>query len=177
MSLRRSFRKKCLVRNDVFAIDTQNFEKMRRATTALLALPHEAFGDGMYQNTVNNGTWIENKIKVKESAVAQKRRHNHVFLFSLTTIWPKTIYRVVPQFDERSVGANNADIYGLWQTYLYLLWFTNQLITGRTPPNVSTYRAISTRAVEVLVDGVPCVVKDPSDLRWGPRKTIAPAKP
>ena len=34
------------------------------APTALLTLPHEAFEDDMYQNTVNNGMWIKNRIKV-----------------------------------------------------------------------------------------------------------------
>ena len=64
MGMRWSFRKKCLVRNDVFAIAKYKMLKKWGAPTALLTLPHEAFEDGMYQSTVNNGMWIENRIKV-----------------------------------------------------------------------------------------------------------------
>ena len=64
MGMRWSFRKKCLVRNDVFATAKYKILKKWGAPTALLTLPHEAFEDGMYQNTVNNGMWIENRIKV-----------------------------------------------------------------------------------------------------------------
>ena len=64
MGMGWSFRKKCLVRNDVFAKAKYKILKKWGAPTALLTLPHEAFEDGMYQNTVNNGMWIENRIKV-----------------------------------------------------------------------------------------------------------------
>ena len=64
MGMRWSFRNTCLVRNDVFAKAKYKILKKWGAPTALLTLPHEAFEDGMYQNTVNNGMWIENGIKV-----------------------------------------------------------------------------------------------------------------
>ena len=64
MGMRWSFLKKCLVRNDVFAIAKYKILKKWGAPTALLTLPREAFEDGMYQNTVNNGMWIESRIKV-----------------------------------------------------------------------------------------------------------------
>ena len=64
MGMRWSFWKTFLVRNDVFAIAKYKILKKWGAPTALLTLPHEAFEDGMYQNTVNNGMWIQNRIKV-----------------------------------------------------------------------------------------------------------------
>ena len=64
VGMRWSFRKRFLVRNDVFAIAKYKNWKKLGVPTALLTLPHEAFEDGMYQNTVNNGVWIHNRIKV-----------------------------------------------------------------------------------------------------------------
>ena len=64
VGMRWSFRKIFFVRNDVFAIaKCKNWKKLG-APIALLTLPHEAFEAGMYQNTVNNGVWIQNRIKV-----------------------------------------------------------------------------------------------------------------
>ena len=37
---------------------------MRRAYSTFDASTHEAFEDGMHQNIVNDGIWIENGIKV-----------------------------------------------------------------------------------------------------------------